>query len=187
MNFMTLKITIFYGYTKPLQSDAKWRLIHSLYSFWQLLYTWLAWIRIIQCIVQCKVFEQATVEGRRRIPGNSFEILSLWNAMFIFLGELDLSCKLQFLGLLDWNLQTTTLCYSSFNQRRNCGDFVLKWGNFGKQNNPHPPPSPHHYKLGCCCVLQQAQTAAAQHCMEGLGMENFIFSFLSWQTVREAL
>ena len=145
MNFITLKISIFYGYTKPLQSDAKWRLIHSLYSFWQLLYTWLAWIcscKDIHCIVQCKVFEQATVECRQHIPANSFEILSFWNAVFIFLPrELDFSCKL-FCGVLDWNLQNTTLFYSSFNQWQNCGDIVLKRGNFGKQNNPHPSSLP---------------------------------------------
>ena len=115
MNFITLKISIFYGYTKPLQSDAKWRLIHSLYSFWQLLYTWLAWIcscKDIHCIVQCKVFEQATVECRQHIPANRFEILSFWNAMFIFLPrELDFSCKL-FFGGLDWNLQTWLLYFT---------------------------------------------------------------------------
>ena len=60
---------------------------------------------------------------------------------------------------------------------------VLKRGNFGKQNNTHPSSLPTIQKLGCCCFLQAAQTAA-QHFMDGLGMENFIFSFLRWQTVR---
>ena len=39
---------------------------------------------------------------------------------------------------------------------------------------PPPPPPPSPSKLGCfCCFLQVARTAA-QHCMDGMGEENFV-------------
>lgn len=39
------------------------------------------------------------------------------------------------------------------NWRQNHVETVLKWGNFGKHNNPHllPPPPPPPFKVGVCC------------------------------------
>lgn len=41
----------------------------------------------------------------------------------------------------------------TYNQRQNCWDLVLKWGNVCEQNNPHPssssPPPPLYSKVGC--------------------------------------
>ena len=52
------------------------------------------------------------------------------------------------------------------------------WGNF----NPQSFPVPSFQSWGVCCLLRVAWTAA-QHCMEGMGRESFIFPFWSWQNI----
>ena len=141
-------------------------------SFWQLLYTWLAWIcscKDLHSIVQCKVFEQATVEGRQHIPANSFEILSFWNAMFIFLRELDFSCKL-FLGGLDWNLQTWLLY---FTPAASIGDEIVETLSSNavilENKTIHtPPPSP-PFKIGVLLCSTASSNCSSTTLHGGVG------------------
>ena len=50
-----------------------------------------------------------------------------------------------------------------------------------------PPPPPLHSKLGCLLFpTGSLNSSTTTYCMERVGTESFIFSFLSWQNIREA-
>ena len=72
--------------------------------------------------------------------------------------------------------------FKTFNRRQNCEDTVLRWGNFGEQNNPIPSHSPPFEAANDCCFLQAARTAA-EHCMDWMGGKIFIFPFLVGKTL----
>ena len=57
-------------------------------------------------------------------------------------------------------------------------------GTFGEQNNQRPSP-PLHSRLGCLQFSTGSSKSGTP--FHGGDGESFIFSFLSWQTVREAL
>ena len=68
--------------------------------------------------------------------------------------------------------------------------------SFGEQNNTHPSPLPSIQRWDVCCFLQTDQlhgqstgSSNSSTTLRGGGKEENIniFSFLSWQNVREAL
>ena len=68
--------------------------------------------------------------------------------------------------------------------------------SFGEQNNTHPSPLPSIQRWDVCCFLQKDQlhgqstgSSNSSTTLRGGGKEENIniFSFLSWQNVREAL
>ena len=63
----------------------------------------------------------------------------------------------------------------------------MGWLRRTKQSTPLLLHLPSIQSWGVCCFLQVAWTAAQQHiAWREWGTESFIFSFLSWQNIREA-
>ena len=61
---------------------------------------------------------------------------------------------------------------------------LVKQGNFGEQNNPHPSPP---FKVGVIFVFYTIAGTAVQHCKQGMGEGKLHCSFWSWQCQKSPL